>query len=36
MTEIHRGDCGALYWLIRSRDLAERRFDRAVVTLQCG
>lgn len=30
------GDCGALYWLIRPRDLAERRFDRAVFTWQCG
>ncbi|MEO3976176.1 YwqG family protein [Streptomyces sp. CAU 1734] len=30
------GDCGALYWLIRPRDLAELRFDRAVFTWQCG
>ncbi|MBZ6475151.1 YwqG family protein [Streptomyces griseocarneus] len=29
------GDCGALYWLIRPRDLAERRFDRAMFTMQC-
>ncbi|MFF8784048.1 YwqG family protein [Streptomyces sp. NPDC015125] len=30
------GDCGALYWLIRPEDLAERRFDRAMFTWQCG
>ncbi|MFC6066340.1 YwqG family protein [Streptomyces ochraceiscleroticus] len=30
------GDCGALYWLIRPEDLAERRFDRALFTWQCG
>ncbi|WP_078969973.1 YwqG family protein [Streptomyces natalensis] len=30
------GDCGALYWLIRPQDLAERRFERAVFTWQCG
>lgn len=30
------GDCGALYWLIRARDLAERRFDRAMFTWQCS
>ncbi|WP_101392080.1 YwqG family protein [Streptomyces sp. TLI_146] len=29
------GDCGALYWLIRPQDLAERRFDRAMCTMQC-
>jgi len=29
------GDCGALYWLIRPEDLAERRFDRAMFTWQC-
>ncbi|WP_461085984.1 YwqG family protein [Streptomyces deserti] len=29
------GDCGALYWLIRPQDLAERRFDRARFTWQC-
>ena len=29
------GDCGALYWLIRPKDLAERRFDRAGFTWQC-
>lgn len=29
------GDCGALYWLIRPQDLAERRFDRAMFTMQC-
>ncbi|MEU4208532.1 YwqG family protein [Streptomyces sp. NPDC026206] len=29
------GDCGALYWLIRPEDLAERRFDRAMFTMQC-
>ncbi|MFF4353251.1 YwqG family protein [Streptomyces sp. NPDC001530] len=29
------GDSGALYWLIRPRDLAERRFDRALFTWQC-
>ncbi|MGK5637659.1 YwqG family protein [Streptomyces sp. URMC 126] len=29
------GDTGALYWLIRPRDLAERRFDRAMLTWQC-
>ncbi|GAA3030085.1 hypothetical protein GCM10020000_03420 [Streptomyces olivoverticillatus] len=30
------GDCGALYWLIRPEDLAERRFDRAMFTWQCS
>jgi uncharacterized protein YwqG len=30
------GDCGALYWLIRPEDLAQRRFDRAMFTWQCG
>ncbi|MFF8288904.1 YwqG family protein [Streptomyces sp. NPDC016309] len=30
------GDCGALYWLIRPEDLAERRFERALLTWQCG
>ncbi|MGG7575788.1 DUF1963 domain-containing protein [Streptomyces sirii] len=30
------GDCGALYWLIRPEDLADRRFDRAMFTWQCG
>ncbi|MFG2492858.1 YwqG family protein [Streptomyces caniferus] len=30
------GDCGVLYWLIRPKDLAERRFDRAMFTWQCG
>ena len=30
------GDVGALYWLIRPEDLAERRFDRAMFTWQCG
>ncbi|MEU9309425.1 DUF1963 domain-containing protein [Streptomyces sp. NPDC048256] len=30
------GDAGALYWLIRPRDLAERRFDRAMFTWQCS
>jgi uncharacterized protein YwqG len=30
------GDCGALYWLIRPQDLAERRFDRALFTWQCS
>ncbi|MFD9791094.1 YwqG family protein [Streptomyces sp. NPDC059070] len=29
------GDCGTLYWLIRPQDLADRRFDRAVATMQC-
>ncbi|MFD7920515.1 YwqG family protein [Streptomyces sp. NPDC059740] len=29
------GDVGTLYWLIRPRDLAERRFDRAMFTWQC-
>lgn len=29
------GDDGALYWLIRPEDLAERRFDRAMFTWQC-
>ncbi|MFC8262695.1 YwqG family protein [Streptomyces sp. NPDC057291] len=28
------GDAGALYWLIRPQDLAERRFDRAMFTWQ--
>ncbi|WP_371525168.1 YwqG family protein [Streptomyces sp. NBC_01283] len=30
------GDCGALYWLIRPQDLAERRFERAMFTWQCA
>lgn len=30
------GDAGALYWLIRPKDLAERRFDRARFTWQCS
>ncbi|NYI03837.1 YwqG family protein [Allostreptomyces psammosilenae] len=30
------GDGGALYWLIRPEDLAERRFERAMFTWQCG
>jgi hypothetical protein len=30
------GDCGALYWLIRPQDLADRRFDRAMFTWQCS
>ncbi|MGW2631598.1 YwqG family protein [Streptomyces chattanoogensis] len=30
------GDAGALYWLIRPEDLAQRRFDRAMFTWQCG
>ncbi|MCX5377886.1 YwqG family protein [Streptomyces sp. NBC_00091] len=30
------GDAGVLYWLIRPQDLAERRFDRAMFTWQCG
>ncbi|MEU9431033.1 DUF1963 domain-containing protein [Streptomyces sp. NPDC048252] len=30
------GDAGVLYWLIRPRDLAERRFDRAMFTWQCS
>ncbi|WP_198545915.1 YwqG family protein [Actinacidiphila yeochonensis] len=30
------GDVGTLYWLIRPEDLAERRFDEAVFTWQCG
>ncbi|MEU5208127.1 YwqG family protein [Streptomyces sp. NPDC020742] len=30
------GDAGALYWLIRPEDLAERRFDRTMFTWQCG
>ncbi|MFJ3876562.1 YwqG family protein [Streptomyces sp. NPDC090077] len=34
--EMMWGDCGALYWLIRPEDLAERRFDRAVFTWQCA
>ncbi|MFD7234820.1 YwqG family protein [Streptomyces syringium] len=29
------GDCGALYWLIRPEDLAERRFEAAMFTWQC-
>ncbi|MFG3253684.1 YwqG family protein [Streptomyces sp. NPDC048172] len=30
------GDAGTLYWLIRPRDLAACRFDRAMFTWQCG
>ncbi|TLS41772.1 DUF1963 domain-containing protein [Streptomyces montanus] len=30
------GDAGALYWLMRPQDLAERRFDRAMFTWQCS
>ncbi|MFC8285697.1 DUF1963 domain-containing protein [Streptomyces cyaneofuscatus] len=29
------GDAGVLYWLIRPEDLAERRFERAMLTWQC-
>ena len=29
------GDEGALYWLIRSEDLAAHRFDQARLTMQC-
>ncbi|OPC78531.1 hypothetical protein B4N89_39560 [Embleya scabrispora] len=29
------GDAGTLYWLIRSEDLADRRFDRARLVAQC-
>ncbi|MBW5425366.1 DUF1963 domain-containing protein [Streptomyces sp. BG9H] len=29
------GDTGCLYWLIRPKDLAELRFDRALFTWQC-
>ncbi|MER5783426.1 YwqG family protein [Streptomyces mobaraensis] len=35
-TDMMWGDAGALYWLIRREDLAERRFERAVLTWQCG
>ncbi|QKW09938.1 DUF1963 domain-containing protein [Streptomyces sp. NA04227] len=35
-TDMMWGDGGALYWLIRREDLAERRFDRARFTWQCG
>ncbi len=30
------GDAGVLYWLIRPEDLAERHFERAMFTWQCG
>ncbi|MGW0920655.1 YwqG family protein [Streptomyces sp. NPDC002755] len=30
------GDAGVLYWLIRPEDLAERCFERAMVTWQCS
>ena len=30
------GDVGTLYWLMRPKDLAERRFERAMFTWQCG
>ncbi|GGT27302.1 hypothetical protein GCM10010222_81380 [Streptomyces tanashiensis] len=30
------GDAGALYWLIRPEDLAERRFERAMFAWQCS
>ncbi|MFC3235303.1 DUF1963 domain-containing protein [Streptomyces nitrosporeus] len=30
------GDAGVLYWLIRPEDLAERCFERAMSTWQCG
>ena len=30
------GDCGRLYWLIRPKDLAARRFERASFTWQCS
>ncbi|WP_236075883.1 YwqG family protein [Streptomyces coffeae] len=29
------GDCGVLYWLIRSEHLAANRFDQALLTMQC-
>lgn len=35
-SEMMWGDGGALYWLIRPADLAERRFDRAMFTWQCS
>jgi len=34
--EMMWGDVGALYWLIRPDDLANRRFDAALFTWQCG
>lgn len=30
------GDAVALYWLIRPKDLAKRRFDGAMFTWQCS
>ncbi|MFI5942418.1 YwqG family protein [Streptomyces uncialis] len=30
------GDAGALYWLVRREDLAQRRFERAMFTWQCS
>ncbi len=30
------GDCGCIYFYIRKEDLAERRFDRIWLILQCG
>ncbi|WP_327186963.1 DUF1963 domain-containing protein [Streptomyces sp. NBC_01334] len=30
------GDAGVLYRLIRPRDPAERRFDRAMITWRCS
>ena len=30
------GDCGRVYFYIRTEDLAARRFDRVWLVLQCG
>lgn len=34
--ELTFGDCGCIYFWIRKQDLAERRFDRVWLILQCG
>ena len=34
--ELMFGDCGSIYYYIRKDDLAEKRFDKAWLVLQCG
>lgn len=34
--ELMFGDCGCIYFYIRGEDLAQRRFDRIWMVLQCG
>ena len=34
--ELMWGDCGMLYFYIRRQDLAQKRFENAWFSLQCG